>query len=231
MLALVISVALLCALAATVWLWLRHIYSYWSRELQPHLKPTIPLGNLADVCLRRTSFGINLYNLYRQSSDALYTGIYLLYRPALLIRDAALARDILETHFDAFHDRGTFHSPQNDPLTSHLFNMTGDEWRRYRGKLTPTFTAGKLRAMMSTILVEGENLRTHMQPMAERGEVVRMKWLVDRFALNIIGSVGFGLDIDTLANPEHDFLEIEKRINCPGWSNTLRFALAFLCPR
>lgn len=39
------------------------------------------------------------------------------------------------------------------------------------------------------------------------------------------------MDIDTIRNPKHDFLEIEKVINCPGISNTIRFALAFLCPR
>lgn len=176
--------ALLAGLAAAtmVWLWLRHVYSFWAREGQPHLRPTIPFGNLADVIMRRSSFGINLYNLYRASADStLFTGIYLLYRPALLILDADVAHDMLTENFNSFHDRGTFHSPQHDPLTSHLFNMTGDTWRTYRAKLTPTFTAGKLRSMMSTILAEGENLRRYMQPMAAGRQVVKMKCLVDRW--------------------------------------------------
>lgn len=172
--------ALLGALSVTAWLWLRHLFAHWAREGQPYLRPTIPLGNLSDVILRRTSFGINLYNLYQASGDAVFTGIYLLFRPALLIRDADVARDILTVNFNSFHDRGTFHSPVYDPLTSHLFNMTGDTWRTYRSKLTPTFTAGKLRSMMPTILVQGENLKRYMQPMAAGREVVKMKLLIDR---------------------------------------------------
>lgn len=179
--------ALLGALVATLALWLRHIYSHWAREGVPHLKPTVPFGNLADVILRRTSFGINLFNLYRSSSDAVLTGIYLLYRPALLVRDADLAHVMLTTDFRCFHDRGTFHSPQHDPLTSHLFNMTGDTWRTYRAKLTPSFTSGKLRSMLPTILVEGENLKRFMQPLAAGRQVVQMKWLIDRLVRSCIG--------------------------------------------
>lgn len=170
----------LAIIVCTLHLWLRHVYSYWQRHGISHLQPSIPFGNLSEVVFRKASFGINLYNLYRASSDPIFTGIYLLFRPALLIRDADLAKEILTTHFNSFHDRGTFHSPVHDPLSSHLFNMTGETWRTYRAKLTPSFTTGKLRSMMSTILVEGENLREYMVPMSERREVVKMKHLVDR---------------------------------------------------
>lgn len=52
-----------------------------------------------------------------------------------------------------------------------------------------------------------------------------------RYSINIIASAGFGLDIDTIANPDHDFLKIEQKINGPGIMNTIRFTCAFLCPR
>lgn len=51
-----------------------------------------------------------------------------------------------------------------------------------------------------------------------------------RYSLNIIASVGFGLDVDTIKNPDHEFVQIEEIVNGPGLINSLRLLFAFLCP-
>lgn len=222
---------LLVALAALLYLGQRYALSHWQRSGFPQMSASFPFGNLLDVVLRRRSFGLHMHHLYGQSVEhPLLVGIYFFLRPALLIKDAALVRRILTQDFSAFHDRGTFHNPQIDPLSGHMFNMCGTEWRRMRAKLTPTFTSGKLRTMMPMILVEGENLKRYLAEPARSRQVIQMKELLDKYALNIIASVGFGLDVDTLADPHHEFLQIEKIVNGPGLLNSARLAFAFLCP-
>lgn len=183
-------VLLLIIFAATaIYLYLRYVYSYWERNGFPYIPPSIPFGNLAESTLRKTAFGINIYNLYKSSTEQLFTGIYLFYRPAILIRDAELAKRILTTDFNSFHDRGVFHNPSVDPISGHLFNMPGAAWRNLRAKLTSSFTTGKLKSMMPTILVEGDNLKKYMQNIADKKEVVKMKKLIDRFVLLYIPNI------------------------------------------
>lgn len=52
-----------------------------------------------------------------------------------------------------------------------------------------------------------------------------------RYALNVIGSVIFGVDVDTLANPKHAFREIDKRITNSDLINVFKGAATFLCPK
>lgn len=222
---------LVVALVTLLYVGQRYALSHWQRNGFPSIPAAFPLGNLLDVFLRRRSFGLHMNHLYQQSVDhPMLVGIYFFLRPALLIKDAALVRRILTQDFHAFHDRGTFHNPQVDPLSGHMFNMCGAEWRAMRSKLTPTFTAGKLRSMLPMILAEGENLKRYLIEPAKHREVVQMKELLDKYALNIIASVGFGLEVDTIGDPQHEFLQIEKIVNGPGLMNSVRLALAFLCP-
>lgn len=173
-------ITLLLCIPVAIYFYLKHVYSHWERHGIPYIQPSIPFGNLGDVASRKSAFGIHIYNLYKQSTDPLLTGIYLFFRPAILLRDADLIKAVLTTDFNSFHDRGTFHNPSLDPLSGHLFNMPGAAWKNLRAKLTPSFTTGKLKSMMSTILVEGENLKNYMQKLADNREVVPMKKLIDR---------------------------------------------------
>lgn len=177
-----LSVALLLAVAVASILFFVHlkVFSHWSRLGFPFEKPTFLFGNLSDVMSRKVSFGIHMYELYKKSTAPLVQGIYFFYRPALLVTNAELAQRILVQDFASFHDRGNFHNPKTDPMSAHLFNMPGTEWKNLRAKLTPTFTTGKLKSMMSTILVEGEVLKKYLEPKAEMSEVVQMKDLLDR---------------------------------------------------
>lgn len=165
---------------AVVYLYLRHVYSYWSRHGFPHLTPSIPLGNLQLVATRKTSFGVCLHELYK-SSSAPFVGIYMLFKPVLLVRDATLARNILAADFNSFHDRGIYCNPQYDPLSENLFAMEGHRWRALRSKLTPTFTSGKLRNMMSTIAIESDRLQAYLVDYAAGEQVVEMKDLLSRY--------------------------------------------------
>lgn len=52
-----------------------------------------------------------------------------------------------------------------------------------------------------------------------------------RYALDIIASVAFGLDVNTLANPDNYFRKMESRINNGEIVNVLRQTFIFLYPK
>lgn len=158
-----------------------YLYSYWKRQGFPFAEPKFFFGNLGDVMSRKVSFGIHMYEMYKKSPAPFFQGLYFFFQPALLVTNAEVAMRILTQDFASFQDRGTYHNPKADPMSAHLFNMPLAEWKIMRAKLTPTFTTGKLKSMMSSILMEGENLKQYLQPSAETRKVVQFKDLLDRY--------------------------------------------------
>lgn len=215
---------------AAIYFGLRYVYSYWRRKGFPEITPSIPFGNLSSFMKQETAFGVNVCNLYWESQAPL-VGIYLFFRPALLVRDATLAKRIMTTDFEYFHDRGIFYAPERDPATANLFAMRGQEWKDLRVTMTPLFTAGKLRSMFSILLTSGQQLSSHVDEELSAGKTVfEMKDLFSRYVLNSIASTFWGLDIDTIKNPEHPFRQIAHIMNAQGFLNKMRAAAVMLCP-
>lgn len=46
---------------------------------------------------------------------------------------------------------------------AHLFTIGGQKWRNLRAKFTPTFTPGKLRMMLPTLLKCGSTLEEYVK--------------------------------------------------------------------
>lgn len=45
----------------------------------------------------------------------------------------------------------------------HLFGLEGTSWKNMRGKLTPTFTSGKLRGTFQTLINCGETFEQFLK--------------------------------------------------------------------
>jgi len=90
-------------------------------------------------------------------------------RPALLIRDAQLSRDMVTKDFASFHDRGVYVDEENDPMSAGLFQLEGASWRTLRAKLTPSFTSGKLKAMFETSDSIGDKLVANIKSQLPQG--------------------------------------------------------------
>lgn len=220
------SFALLCI---AVTLALKYVYSYWDRHGLPSVKPHIPFGNLKTVIKKTESFGIAINQLYWQTKGQL-AGIYLFFRPAILVRDAHLAQQIMTTDFNHFHDRGIYCNEEGDPFSANLFALPGKRWRNLRNKLTPLFTGGQLRGMMPTILEVGDKLQKHLEPLAERQEVVEIRDIVSRFVLEIIATVFFGFEANCIEDRDDSFSKVLREAQGERLSAVLRAAAMFVCP-
>uniref|UniRef100_A0A182W6U9 Cytochrome P450 n=1 Tax=Anopheles minimus TaxID=112268 RepID=A0A182W6U9_9DIPT len=220
----------LALLPVALFLLLRYIYSHWERYGVPHLKPDIPYGNLRTVVEKKESFGIAINNLYHRSTDRLL-GVYLFFRPAILIRDPHLAKRIMVNDFQSFHDRGVYCNEKGDPFSANLFALSGERWKNMRAKLTPTFTSGQLRNMLPTLMDVGSKLLERMNTVADEKAVVDMRDIASRFVLDTIASVFFGFEANCIHNSEDPFLKTLLQVNqSRGLVDNIRTSGVFICP-
>lgn len=72
--------------------------------------------------------------------------------------------------------------------------------------------SGKLKAMFSTLLDCGQSLQKHINKMADEDKVIEVRELAARFTTDIIGSIAFGIDANTIENPDVDFRRYGRKV-------------------
>ncbi|EDV44045.1 uncharacterized protein Dana_GF16231 [Drosophila ananassae] len=226
-----IGIYLLIAVATLIYVYLKWTFSYWDRKGFRSAGSSIPFGVLEAVSKGKRSFGMAINDLYNSTKGPV-VGMYLTLRPALLIRDAQLAHDVLVKDFTSFHDRGVYVDEENDPISAGLFSLEGASWKTMRTKLSPSFTSGKLKAMFETSDAVGDKLVAHLNSLlpAKGSKEVELKALMATYAVDIIASTIFGLDVDSFADPNNVFLGISKTINRNTFTDVVRGTTSFLYP-
>lgn len=221
---------LFIGLLTLLYIYLKRIYSYWDRKEFKSL-PDVSLlfGHFRGVLTQKESIGHFCTRVYRSTNEP-FLGVYGFLRPMLLINDSELVRAVLIKDFAHFADRGVYCS-ENDPLSGHLFALSGQKWKNLRGKLTPTFTSGKLKAMFSTLMDCGSTLQNYLDNLVIKGEVLDVREIAARHSINVIASVGFGIDVDTFSNPKHEFRENLRKVFASSFWNGIRFFLKFTAPK
>lgn len=223
---------ILITLASVLALYIRHHYTFWQRNGFPVAGTNIPFGCMESVVKRQRSMGMAIYDVYKNSSER-FVGIYLMFRRAILVRDAELARQILVQDFASFHDRGIYVDEENDPFSGQLFALKGERWKTLRNKLAPSFTSGKLKGMFGTIDEVGDRMIQHLNKLIPEngGEAtIEMKELLATYAIDIIASVIFGMEVDSFKDPKNRVRMLSEAFSKPNFTSVVRSATNFLCP-
>ncbi|KAH8291878.1 hypothetical protein KR054_001880 [Drosophila jambulina] len=225
-------VLLAVSLLTLTWFYIKNQYEYWERRGFPVEKASgIPFGCLDSVWRQEKSMGLAIHDIYLKSKER-FVGIYLLFRPGVLVRDAALARRVLAQDFASFHDRGVYVDEDNDPLSASIFALRGQSWRSMRHMLSPCFTSGKLKAMFPTSEDIGDKMVAHLQKkLPEQGsQEVDLKKVMQNYAIDIIGSTIFGLDVNSFENPDNNFRNLVTLARSTSRFNALFGMMIFLVP-
>jgi cytochrome P450 family 6 len=188
-------------------------YAFWADRDVQHIPPKFPNGNFAGV---GRQFGVHeiLQKIYTQlkPTHAKFAGVYFFITPAVLVLDLDFVKTVLIKDFEFFHDRGVYNNVKNDPLTGHLFVLEGQKWKNLRNKLTPTFTSGKMKFMFPTIVAVAEQFHTAMNQFAVKGAAVDIKDMLARFSTDVIGTCAFGIECNSLKDPDAEFRKFGKKI-------------------
>lgn len=196
----------------------------------PHSKPSFPFGSFKATFTQQLSFAEQLDILYRSSSEAVI-GVFAIFRPTLIIRDANLVRNILTKDFEHFVDRGVYVNEKSEPLSAHLFALEGAKWKNVRIKLTPTFTTGKMRTIFTTLLSCKNPLQKYLKKIAQAGETIDVREVSTGFTTNAIASIAFGIDVNCFADPDNPIRKYGRQVFERNVKNAFRLFCFSLCPK
>lgn len=210
------------------------IYYYLSRKDSnefrqhkiPHAKEYFFLEQIWNVFVRPKSFADNIKILYDMHSDAKYVGAFNFMKSVVIIRDLELIKSIAIKNFDAFHDHLFFGTENQDPLFgTNLFALRGDKWRDVRTLLSPAFTANKMRAMFQLISECAVNFSEYLINVPSDKRVMEMKDIFSRYANDVIASCAFGINVDSMRNPENDFYAFGKKATNFGMISLIKILM------
>lgn len=204
-------IALLITVITLVYFWIRKRFSFFEDNGFLYEKPTFPFGNLKGVG-RDFNIAMKLkenYDKFKGQAPAF--GMYFFINSQVVVSDLDLIKDVMQVHFDAFHNRGLFSNPRDDPLTGHLFLLEDAPWKNLRAKLTPTFTSGKMKVMFNTVLGISDLMLKQLN--AETSlEMLEVKNLLANFTTDVIGNVAFGLEMNSIKDSDSMFRQMGKKI-------------------
>lgn len=209
-----------------------HWLSYWSKRGFKQLNPKFFFGDAEHLFTFKSSIGEYYQELYNKHKALRIIGIYMSYKPVLIVTDPKLVQDIMIRDFTSFHDRPMPVDEVNDPLSGHLFNIHGQKWRDLRVKLSPTFTSGKLKGMFPVIRECGKVLEDYLIKNMKSGvDVFEFRDLMARYNTNIISSVAFGIENDCINEPNHIFRKMGLKIFESNFKNGIKGLILFTFPK
>lgn len=234
------------------------ICNYWKSRNIPYEEPVFILGNLWRSGIT-DNFANILNKYYRKWKDERMVGIWAFSKPLLIVTDRNIIKDILVKSFSHFRDHGDEIDFEQDPMMGtktflkifkticfcslyyciiiyfrvlgNLFNLTGAKWRNLRVKLTPTFTSGKMKMMLPTMLACGTQLQNHLIEMEKLQSEIEIKDILSRFTMDMIASCAFGIETNSLKNPNSEFLKHGGSFFKPGLFRLLSNLLLTFNPK
>lgn len=182
-------------------------YTFWKRIGLPSTVPKIPFGDMKECFSGKKHPGEVVTDIYNRAKAEKHRhiGAFVATAPVYIPVDPEIIKHIVQKDFNCFPDRDSYVNERDDPLSANLLMLNGEKWKYTRQKLTPTFTSGQIKMMFQTILECGKNLEMFLEQRAETNEPMDIKDVLARFTTDTIVSCGFGLECDTLKDPDSDF--------------------------
>ncbi|XP_043475349.1 cytochrome P450 6k1-like [Leptopilina heterotoma] len=213
-------------------LMMRH-FEYWTRKGVVQIKPVPIFGNFVKCFFMKISPGHWFKEFYEKSKNLPYMGVYILNQPGLMLRDPNIIKQILLKDFNNFADK-FMESGKNDHLgNANLFIVKNPEWKILRTKISPVFTSGKLRQMFELMTSVGNNLDTYMKSLNLHGsgKAIEIREICAKFTTDLIGTTAYGLEVNSLNNPNAEFRKVGKRIFTYDIFRSLELNFIFIMPQ
>lgn len=210
----------------------QYYFNYWKRQGVPQGDSTFLFGNIAGAFLAQKCIGEYFSEFYKKFKHNKIHGLYFSYRPALIINDPEIIQEVMIKDFTSFHDRGLFVDTKIDPLGAHLFMLGGQKWRDLRVKLSPTFTSGKLKTMYPIIRDCAKTLQDYLVKNTPNKQNYEFdsRDLFARFTTNVISSVAFGIENDSINDRENIFRKMGAKIFETNLKSIILNTFAFFIP-
>lgn len=205
-------VSILMLLLSIVYFYIQKRLCFWSDAEIPHIAGSLPSGSLKDIGTKyHMAEQLQIwYNKFKMEGID-YAGLYFFFNPVILAMDCDLIKTILVKDFNHFMDRQIYYNERDDPLSAHLAALQGTRWKNLRSKLTPTFTSGKLKGMVPIVVGVADEFRKVLAETIKKDDILDMRDVLGRFTTDVIGSCAFGIDCNSLKDPNGEFRKFGKK--------------------
>ncbi|XP_057620705.1 cytochrome P450 3A6-like [Chionomys nivalis] len=212
--------ALLASILVLLYLYGTSSHGLFKKIGIPGPKPLPFVGKLLDY--RK---GLWKYDTECQKTYGDLWGLYDGMQPLLVIAEPDMIRKVLVKEFYSVFTNRKLCGPIG-LLRKGVAVCENEEWKRVRALLTPTFTSGKLKEMFPIIKTYGDVLVKNMSKEAEKGKPISMKVIFGAYSTDVITATSFGVNIDSLNNPQHPFLKNTRKLVLFGFFKLLSFSIA-----
>ncbi|XP_050681144.1 cytochrome P450 6k1-like [Leptidea sinapis] len=215
-------------LLLTLYYFIQRQYSFWRTQGVVYERPWFPFGNLG--FLMRKSFPEFFHELsIKYKCD--YVGIFMGWKPTLVIQSPELAQQILVQDYHYFRDRHLY-SGYSDPIGAYnLFTLKGQLWRDMRNELTPIFTSSKLRSITEWCNLSATELVMKIQrDHIEGNKAVNTRELFAMYISDNIAFTVFGIRESALNGEDSPMWQLTQHIVTWNFWRGLEFFLIFFLP-
>ena len=204
MLVLIILVAILTLLGI---IFLRRTYGTLEKVGIPVIKPALILGSEPFLKHKVNFTDYDRENFRRYGR---VWGTYDMCEPWVHVADPKLIKAITVKNFEYFSAHWGVGINENKFTT--LDAAEGQTWKDLRRGLTPTFSSGKIKGMLSLIGSSVDNMIDHLEEVTKVNPVVDVKNIFQSMALDVIAKCAFGIESNSYKNPNNDIFVHGKKI-------------------
>ncbi|CAD7079504.1 unnamed protein product [Hermetia illucens] len=197
------------SIVSLIFIYFKKKYSYWKDRGVNYVEPTFPLGNLP---FRKAHFKDFTLKIYKHKNEDPFVGAYMIAKPIIIPTSLDFIQNILVKDFSNFHERGGYSNEVDDPLTAHMFAVDGEKWKFLRTKLSPTFTSGKMKFMFPTVVEVANRFNATLADIVKPESELELRDLLARFTTDVIGSCAFGIECNSLKNPNSVFRYYGRKV-------------------
>nr|Q964R0.1 RecName: Full=Cytochrome P450 6k1; AltName: Full=CYPVIK1 [Blattella germanica]AAK57914.1 cytochrome P450 CYP6K1 [Blattella germanica] len=204
------ALVILATLIVAAYLYYAVRFTYWKRKGVVNPKPLPVFGNFLPSVLQKRSPGQILWDIYK-AAEAPFVGFYIFARPAILIKDPNIIKHVLVKDFNAFSDRHASAAESDTLGSQNLFTLNGAPWKYLRVKLSPTFTSGRMKKMYPLVESCAKQLQDYLKENCNT-KAIEVKETTAKYATDVISTCAFGIESNSLKDPNAEFREFGRKI-------------------
>ncbi|XP_049542463.1 cytochrome P450 6a2-like [Anopheles darlingi] len=222
------AVPVIVLVALVYWL-LRYNYKFWKINNVPHPKPSLLTGNVGATFLLRKHISQLASDWYNAFPDATFVGYFNALTPAIMVKDPVLVKNILTRDFDCFAKNGFTVDGRYDPLLAHHpFMAAGEQWKRSRTLLTPSFTGAKMKQLFPIMDSVADEFVSFVK--RNLGKELEAKQVSARFTTQNVVACTFGVDGGCFNDTDSEFRLMGRRAFDVSHSSSFKIVLQIFVP-
>lgn len=167
---------------------------------------------------------ISFRRCYRRYPQEKFVGMYDFGGKAVyMLRDPKLIKQVTTTDFDHFVNPKPTFGNEDDVFAHTLFGMRDEEWRQMRQTMCPAFTSKRMQSMHNLMVRSCEQFLESLMEIDKTAKIFDTRDLFSRYTNDIFATTGFGVELNSLREPDNDFFRMGNSLAVFGYLDDLKF--------